>query len=178
MSDVTKKRSLDDGGDQPAHKRPRLLEVLEVWTDGACSHNQDAKKARAGLGVYFGPGDSCNLSEPLPSNERQTNQRAELLAAIRALEVVLAYSLETRPICLYSDSQYVVKGVQEWLPNWKRKGWRNAKRKPVENQDLWKRLDALLPRISIKWRHVKGHAGNPGNVAADALAVQAIHSRA
>lgn len=141
-----------------------------VWTDGACSDNQDATKARAGLGVYFGPDSALNLSEPLSSNERHTNNRAELKAIIRAIEIKPNTNL-----LINTDSRYASKGVNEWMKKWKLNNWMSSKRQPVENQDLWKRLDELLNNakndgifITFKW--VKGHATNKGNIEADKLA--------
>jgi ribonuclease HI len=99
-----------------------------------------------------------------------TNNRMELTAAIRALEAL------KRPVeaTLYTDSQYVIKGVTEWVAGWKARGWRTADKKAVKNQDLWEQLDALAARHDLEWRWVRGHTGVPGNERADALANQAI----
>lgn len=99
-----------------------------------------------------------------------TNNRMELTAAIRALAAL------NRPckVSLYTDSQYVRKGILEWLPQWKRRDWRTADRKPVKNVDLWQALEREIERHQIEWHWVKGHAGNPGNERADRLANEAI----
>jgi ribonuclease HI len=95
-----------------------------------------------------------------------TNNRMELMAAIQALENL------TRPatVRLHTDSTYVRNGVTKWLPTWKRNGWKTAAKQPVKNADLWQRLEAAMERHDVDWRWVKGHAGNPGNERADALA--------
>ncbi|CAG1020319.1 partial Ribonuclease HI, partial [Patescibacteria group bacterium] len=95
-----------------------------------------------------------------------TNNRMELMAAIQALEAL------TKPcnVRLYSDSTYVLKGIKEWLPNWKKRGWKTANNHPVKNVDLWQRLDAAIIRHTIDWQWVKGHSGDKGNDRADALA--------
>jgi ribonuclease HI len=99
-----------------------------------------------------------------------TNNRMELTAVIRALEAL------KRPVRarLYTDSEYVRRGIREWLPGWKARGWRTADRKPVKNQDLWLRLDELSAGHEIEWHWVPGHAGVPGNERADRLANAAI----
>jgi ribonuclease HI len=99
-----------------------------------------------------------------------TNNRMELTAVIEALKTL------TRPckVALYTDSQYVQKGVTEWLIQWKARGWRTASKSPVKNEDLWRLLDAELPRHEIRWHWVKGHAGHEGNERADALANRGV----
>jgi ribonuclease HI len=99
-----------------------------------------------------------------------TNTRMELTAAIEALNSVR----ERAAIVIYTDSKYVMDGINEWLPNWKRRGWKTAARKPVKNQDLWQALDAATERHDIRWVWVKGHAGDPGNEMADQLANRGI----
>jgi ribonuclease HI len=94
----------------------------------------------------------------------------ELLAAIRGLEAVEGHS----QVVLYTDSQYVCKGITEWIANWKVKGWKTASGKPVKNSELWGELDAVCRRYTVEWRWVRGHTGNPGNERADALANLAI----
>ena len=99
-----------------------------------------------------------------------TNNRMELTAAIRALAAL------TRPcaVKLYTDSQYVRKGITEWLPQWKARDWRTADKKPVKNVDLWQALEREIERHTVEWHWVKGHAGDPGNEKADQLANEAI----
>jgi ribonuclease HI len=138
--------------------------VIEIYTDGACRGNP-------------GPGGWAAL---LMMGEREreisgaelltTNNRMELTAVIRALEAL------RRPVAalLYTDSEYVRRGITEWVPAWKARGWRTADRKAVKNQDLWQQLDELNARHQIEWRWVRGHAGVPGNERVDRLANEAI----
>lgn len=133
---------------------------VAIWTDGACSGNPGpggwgAILTFGGVEKEFCGGEAAT-----------TNNRMELLAAISALEAL------TRPcaVDLHTDSQYVRQGVTGWIHNWKRNGWRTADRKPVKNDDLWKRLDEAAARHDIAWHWVKGHAGDPMNERADALA--------
>ena len=99
-----------------------------------------------------------------------TNNRMELTAAIEALSVLTG----PRTVRLYTDSKYVMHGITEWMPNWKKRGWKTAARKPVKNKDLWMALDEAITRHDIDWKWVKGHDGNPGNEAADELANRGI----
>jgi ribonuclease HI len=138
--------------------------VVEIYSDGACRGNP-------------GPGGWGAL---LRYNKREkelwggeadtTNNRMELMAAIRALEALKRRS----HVKLYTDSIYVMKGITTWIHDWKRKGWRTADKKPVKNEDLWRRLDELAARHEIEWHWVKGHAGHPENERADALANKGI----
>lgn len=140
------------------------MAAVEIYTDGACRGNPGPGGWGAVL-CYAGREKSLQGGEP-----QTTNNRMELTAAIQALE-----SLK-RPcqVVLTTDSQYLRRGISEWLPNWKRRGWRTADRKPVKNVDLWQRLDALAARHEIEWRWVRGHNGHPGNEQADRLANQGI----
>jgi ribonuclease HI len=138
--------------------------VIEIYTDGACRGNP-------------GPGGWAALLK-LGEREREisgaealtTNNRMELTAVIRALEAL------RRPVAarIYTDSEYVRRGITEWVPAWKARGWRTADRKAVKNQDLWRQLDELNVRHQIEWRWVPGHAGVPGNERVDRLANEAI----
>jgi ribonuclease HI len=132
-----------------------------VWTDGACSGNPGP----GGWGAVLRYGGH---QKELHGGEAgaTTNNRMELMAAIRALESL------TRPavVRLHTDSAYLRGGITRWLPNWKRSGWLTAARQPVKNADLWQRLEATVQRHQVEWLWVKGHAGNPGNERADALA--------
>ncbi|MEN9855258.1 MAG: ribonuclease [Pseudomonadota bacterium] len=131
-----------------------------IYTDGACSGNPGP----GGWGAVLLYGDQ---ERDLCGKEAQTtNNRMELMGAIAALE-----SLK-RPcdVVLYTDSQYVQKGISEWIKSWKKRGWRKADGKPVLNSDLWQRLDAATTRHNIDWRWVRGHSGHPLNDRADALA--------
>lgn len=139
-------------------------DAVEAYTDGACRGNPGP----GGWGVllrYRGHERELYGAEP-----ETTNNRMELTAAIRALEAL------DRPcrVVLTTDSEYVRRGITEWLEAWKRRGWRTASRKPVLNQDLWRRLDELTAAHEVQWRWVRGHTGHSGNERADALANQAI----
>jgi len=138
---------------------------LFAHTDGACSGNPGP----GGWGVLLEAceGEQVVKERTLNGGEaRTTNNRMELMAAISALES-LARPTE---ITVVTDSAYVKNGITAWLPLWKRNGWRTAAKKPVKNEDLWKRLDAARERHSVHWQWIKGHAGHPGNERADELA--------
>jgi ribonuclease HI len=138
--------------------------VIEIYTDGACRGNP-------------GPGGWAALLR-MGEHEREisggeahtTNNRMELTAVIRALEAL------TRPVQarVYTDSEYVRRGVSEWLPAWKLRGWRTAERKPVKNQDLWQQLDELRTRHQLEWHWVPAHSGIADNERVDRLANEAI----
>jgi ribonuclease HI len=107
----------------------------------------------------------------LHGGERETtNNRMELTAAIEALNALKG----SRSVTLYTDSQYVMNGIRDWLPGWKKRGWKTASKKPVKNKDLWQALDEAQGRHDVTWRWVKGHSGHPGNEEADALANRGI----
>jgi len=134
--------------------------VVEVYADGACKGNPGP----GGWGVLLvAGGRERELHGGEPAT---TNNRMELTAVIRALEALPPASR----VRLYTDSQYVQKGMAEWISSWKRRGWRTADKKPVKNEDLWKRLDEAARHHQVEWHWVKGHAGHPGNERADALA--------
>lgn len=138
--------------------------MIEIYTDGACRGNPGP----GGWGALLKSGKSeKELSGAEPAT---TNNRMELTAVIRALEA-LKRPVQAR---LYTDSEYVRRGITEWLPAWKSRGWRTADRQPVKNQDLWQRLDELSSRHEIEWRWVPAHAGVPGNERVDRLANEAI----
>lgn len=137
---------------------------LEIYTDGACRGNPGP----GGWGVLIREGGE---ERALSGGEADTtNNRMELMAAIMALQALPAGSGGT----LYTDSEYVMKGLNEWLPSWKARGWRTAAKKPVKNQDLWQALDEANARHRIRWQWVRGHAGNDGNERVDRLANAAI----
>lgn len=137
-----------------------------IYTDGACSGNPGP----GGWGALLIHSDA--EKELSGGEENTTNNRMELTAAIEALTAL------KRPceIDLYTDSTYVRSGITEWINGWKAKGWRTAAKKPVKNADLWQALDAARERHDINWHWVKGHAGDPGNERADALANQGMAS--
>ncbi|MFN5802633.1 MAG: ribonuclease HI [Burkholderiales bacterium] len=139
---------------------------VEIYTDGAC-------KGNPGLGGWGALLRYKGTEKELFGGEAMTtNNRMELTAVIEALKTL------TRPcrVALYTDSQYVQKGVTEWLSQWKARGWRTASRAAVKNEDLWRLLDAELPRHEIRWHWVKGHAGHEGNERADALANRGVET--
>lgn len=150
---------------------------IVVYADGACSSN-GRDGAIAGIGVYFGDNDSRNASEPL-EGDKQTNQRAELTAAIRGLEIVSQHHSYDTHVELHTDSIYVVKGITQWIYTWKRQNWISSSRTPVSNKDLWVRLDSLNSRFKkVSWVHVMGHSGVKGNEEADKLATTAAAAAA
>ncbi|RXT53086.1 ribonuclease HI [Bosea sp. Tri-44] len=137
-----------------------MSEPVEVWTDGACSGNPGP----GGWGAIL---SFKGKERELSGGEAQTtNNRMELMGAIAALETL------TRPctVALHTDSQYLRQGITSWIHGWKKNGWKTADRKPVKNEELWKRLDAALKQHKIEWKWVKGHAGDEMNERADALA--------
>lgn len=139
-------------------------ESVEIFTDGACSGNPGP----GGWGAIL---RFRGVERELKGGEAQTtNNRMEMTAVLEALNAL------RRPcaIDLYTDSEYVKKGMTEWLRGWKARGWKTADKKPVKNDDLWKALDEAAARHRISWHWVKGHAGHPENERADALARQGI----
>jgi ribonuclease HI len=138
--------------------------VVEIYSDGACRGNPGP----GGWGVLL---RYNNQEKELWGGEvGTTNNRMELMAAIRALEALKRPSR----VKLYTDSLYVMKGITLWIGDWKRRGWRTADKKAVKNEDLWRRLDELAARHEIEWHWVRGHAGHPENERADALANKGI----
>jgi ribonuclease HI len=139
-------------------------EQVEIFTDGACRGNPGP----GGWGALLRfKGRERELSG---AEAHTTNNRMELLAAIEALEA-LSRSCQ---VSLTTDSQYLCKGIQEWLPRWRERDWKTADRKPVKNVDLWQRLDAAAARHQVEWHWTRGHSGHPENERADALATTAI----
>ncbi len=136
------------------------MTAVEAYTDGACRGNPGP----GGWGVILRSGS--HEREFCGGELQTTNNRMELTAAIEALS-----RLRRRcRVTLYTDSEYLRRGITEWLPRWKRRGWRTADRKPVKNDDLWRALDELAGRHEVEWRWVKGHSGHPENQRADDLA--------
>jgi ribonuclease HI len=138
--------------------------TVDIFTDGACSGNPGP----GGWGAllrYNGVEKELSGGETLT-----TNNRMEMMAAIMALEALKRPSM----VRLHTDSQYLKNGVTEWLPQWKRRGWRTADKKPVKNSDLWQRIDAAVKPHQIEWIWVKGHAGHVENERVDALARAAL----
>jgi ribonuclease HI len=139
-------------------------DVVDIYTDGACSGNPGP----GGWGALLLSGD--HEKEICGGEFDTTNNRMELTATIQALETL------KRPctVRLHTDSTYVKNGITEWIKGWKAKGWKTAAKKPVKNSDLWMLLDDAVKRHEIEWRWVKGHAGDSGNERADALANQGM----
>jgi len=142
------------------------MKAVVIYTDGACRGNP-------------GPGGWGAVLR-FNGHERQlhggetatTNNRMELMAAIQALEMLR----EPCTITLFTDSKYVMQGLTEWLPQWRKRNWKTADKKPVKNQDLWQRLDAAATRHRVEWRWIKGHSGDEGNELADQLANAGLES--
>ncbi|XP_078503998.1 ribonuclease H1 isoform X2 [Lissotriton helveticus] len=172
--------SLPEVQSQP--KRPRCIKLCDVpqldenkftymgdstvvYTDGCCSSNGKSK-ARAGIGVYWGRGHRLNVGDRLDG--RQTNQRAEIQAACRAIEQ--AKSQNISKLVLYTDSKFTINGITKWVKNWKKNDWKLTTGKPVINKEDFEKLDELVQDIDVTWMHIPGHAGFAGNEEADRLA--------
>lgn len=141
-----------------------MSHVIEMFTDGACKGNPGP----GGWGVLLRLGEH---QKTLFGGElNTTNNRMELTAAIRGLEALK----KPARVRLTTDSEYVMKGIREWMPNWKKRGWKTASRQPVKNADLWQDLDALVNQHQVDWRWVKGHSGHPENDLADELANRGV----
>ena len=143
-----------------------MSDHVVVYTDGACKGNPGP----GGWGAWLRWGD--HERELFGGDASTTNNRMELTAVIEALSALRRRCTVT----IHTDSEYVRKGITEWIGNWKARGWKTADRKPVKNIELWQRLDALVQRHEVHWRWVKGHAGDPGNERADALANRGVLS--
>ncbi len=141
-----------------------MSHTVEIYTDGACKGNPGP----GGWGALLRYGDI--EKEICGGESNTTNNRMELTAAIEALKLL------NRPcnVRLTTDSEYVRRGVLEWMTNWKKRGWKTASKQPVKNQDLWMALDEQLTKHQIEWRWVKGHSGHPENERADQLANQGV----
>lgn len=142
------------------------MEHIEIFTDGACSGNPGP----GGWGAILRMGQI--EKELWGGDPATTNNRMEMLAVIRALEAL------KRPVTarIYTDSQYVQKGMTEWIAGWKKRGWKTAGKEPVKNEDLWRLLDSEAAKHSLEWIWVKGHAGHVENERCDALARQGVEA--
>jgi ribonuclease HI len=142
------------------------MKTVQIYTDGACKGNPGV----GGWGALL----RCNgvEKELFGGEAHTTNNRMELLAVIEGIRALTQRSI----VEVYTDSQYVQKGVSEWLAGWKKNGWKTAAKKPVKNDDLWRDLDALLSSHELSWHWVKGHAGHVENERADGLANQGVAS--
>ena len=143
-----------------------MTDTVIIYTDGACRGNPGP----GGWGVILNY--KGTIKELYGAEKHTTNNRMELMAAIQALEIL------TKPcsVRLNSDSSYVLKGITDWMPNWKKRGWLTAAKTPVKNEDLWRRLDAVIAKHKVEWKWVKGHSGDTGNDRADSLANLGIDS--
>eukprot|EP01139_Manchomonas_bermudensis_P002291 Amastigsp_a4248_16.p1 type:complete len:231 gc:universal Amastigsp_a4248_16:107-799(+) len=146
---------------------------VHVFTDGSCFGN-GSRGAVAGYGVWFGSGDPRNISEPLDGPA--TNNRAELMAVVRAIQAVPA---SVAKLHIHLDSSYVRQGITAWIQKWRRNNWRTVDGEPVKNQDLWQTLDAVVNarRSGIAFHYIEAHAGHEGNEGADALAKAGARKR-
>ncbi|MBC7455121.1 MAG: ribonuclease HI [Massilia sp.] len=142
------------------------MSKVEIFTDGACKGNPGTGGWGALLVVEGHEKEICG------GELNTTNNRMELRAVIEALTML------TRPceVVLHTDSQYVQKGISEWIHGWKKRGWKTAAREPVKNEDLWKALDAVQATHKVDWRWVRGHSGHPGNERADVLANRGVET--
>jgi ribonuclease HI len=160
---------------------------IHIYTDGGCSGNpgpggwayiilrqrggSDRAKSLSRKAAAYEPEI---LVEKCGGSRQTTNNRMELTAALSALEMLRKLNIAPKKVVVFTDSQYVQKGMTEWLPAWKEKNWMNSDRQPVKNQDLWTKLDALAPLFPLQWHWVKGHDGNEFNERCDALTQKAI----
>ena len=142
-------------------------DTIDIFSDGACKGNPGP----GGWGAVLRFGD--HEKEIFGGEPQTTNNRMEMTAVIEALSQLKPAS----KVRVYTDSQYVQKGISEWLPGWKARRWRTAANQPVKNVDLWQRMDALAAQHDIEWLWVKGHAGHPENERADALANRGIGTK-
>ena len=141
-----------------------MSQIVEVYTDGACRGNPGP----GGWGVLLRYGET--EKEMYGGEVETTNNRMELMAAIQALENL---TRECK-VVLTTDSEYVRKGITEWMANWKKRGWKTASKQPVKNKDLWQRLDKAASEHQVEWHWVRGHTGHPENERADQLANKGI----
>ena len=139
-------------------------EAVVIYTDGACSGNP-GPGGWGSVMLYRG-----HRRELYGGEKQTTNNRMEMMAVIAALETLK----RSCKVCVHTDSTYVMKGMTEWLESWKARGWKTAAKKPVLNEDLWRRLDEAAARLVVEWHWVKGHSGVPENERADELARKAI----
>lgn len=139
--------------------------MIKIYTDGACKGNPGI----GGWGALLIQNEQS--IEIFDGEQETTNNRMELKAVIEALNHASSMNDDVQ---IYTDSSYVQKGIQEWIYNWKKNGWRSSNKKPVKNQDLWQKLDTLNSTLNVEWFWVKGHAGHPGNERADFLANEGV----
>ena len=141
-----------------------MTDIVEIFTDGACRRNPGP----GGWGVVLIAGQ--HRKTLCGGESATTNNRMELTAAIEALNALNG----SRKVLLHTDSRYVMNGIRDWLPNWKKRGWKTKAKKSVKNQDLWQALDEAVGQHEVEWNWVRGHTGVAGNEEADALANRGI----
>lgn len=161
----------------PLHSFNAMTTVNDIYTDGACSGNPGP--GGWGTRIEFDDGQVHELGG---RHTATTNNRMEMQAAIEALEFLKESNIAAAPVTLHTDSQYLIKGITQWIKGWKRKGWKNSAGKPVLNKDLWQDLDELTQtlatdKLDIHWHYVRGHAGNPGNERCDDIARAYSHAQ-
>jgi len=139
---------------------------VEIYTDGACKGNPGP----GGWGALLRSGG--HEKEIFGGEPHTTNNRMELTAVIRALQTLT----RACPVAIHTDSQYVKNGIETWIHGWRRNGWKTSDRKPVKNADLWRELETAAARHAVRWHWVRGHAADPGNERADALANRGVES--
>ncbi|XP_059151679.1 ribonuclease H1-like isoform X2 [Physella acuta] len=161
----TKRPKFDLKAEQFTGSRFSEAEGINVYTDGGCFDNGRCG-ARAGIGVFWAPDDPDNVSERLPG--RPTNNRAEIHAAVRAVQ--LAKKKGIKNLILHTDSQFLINGITKWIKGWKRNQWTKTTGSPVVNKEDFEELDKQLKNINVKWVYVRGHCGNQANESADRLA--------
>jgi len=149
--------------------------ALQIFTDGGCSGNP-GPGGWAYIIVVKTSGGEQIASEGKGGEKDTTNNRMELMAVISSLKALKSMDGLPRQAVMYTDSQYVQKGISEWINNWKKNSWRTSDKKPVKNQDLWMELDALSGEFSLAWEWVRGHAGNYFNERCDSMTQEAIAS--
>jgi ribonuclease HI len=147
--------------------------ALDIYTDGGCSGNPGPGGWAYVMVQKTFQGDSTTAEE-WGGERNTTNNRMELLAVISALKALKAKTELPRQVTVHTDSQYVKRGITEWIRTWKKNSWRTSDKKPVKNQDLWLELDALAGELTVTWKWVKGHAGNVYNERCDSLTQRAI----
>jgi ribonuclease HI len=143
-----------------------MVEPVIIYTDGACKGNP----GKGGWGAWLRY--KTHEKEIYGGEPKTTNNRMELMAAIQALEGLKKASVVT----LYTDSVYVKEGINKWIKNWKKRGWKTSNKQSVKNEDLWRRLDEAREKHQVTWQWIKGHSGNVGNEKADYLANKGVDS--
>ena len=150
--------------------------MIHIYTDGGCSGNPGPGGWAYIIKNAEGGGGEILLDEKWGAEKSTTNNRMELQAVIAALEALPALKRGIEKVTVYTDSQYVQKGMSSWIKDWERRGWKTSSKEPVKNLDLWQRLQNLAAGVAVTWVWVKGHAGNKFNEHCDALTQKAIAS--